>query len=275
MITDVKSITVELNNLDKIDPPDFVPSSMCYETVTGSVAYGVANEKSDLDVKGFCVPPREVVFPHLRGEIPMFGSQKQRFGQFQAHGLEWRGEDLDLTIHSIVRFFDLCMDNNPNHIETLFTPEDCIIKTGPVAQMVRDNRRMFLNKKSYHAFKGFAWSQISKLKKRDRSEDRLRKYGYHAVRLLDEAEGILSDRMLSIDDNVDKLTAVREGEWSLDEVESYFDDKMKQLETLYDESDALPWGPPEEDLRELLLNCLEEVWGDLRECLPREDRLDS
>src|SRR5260370_17776718 len=50
-------------------PPAFLPDNVHYETIMGSVAYGVSADTSDLDVYGFCIPPKVELFPHLRGKI--------------------------------------------------------------------------------------------------------------------------------------------------------------------------------------------------------------
>ena len=55
----------------------------------GSMAYGVSSDSSDMDVYGFCVPEKETVFPHLRGEIPGFGTPQPRFEQWQEHHMTW------------------------------------------------------------------------------------------------------------------------------------------------------------------------------------------
>ena len=80
-----------LDNLYKqklIHPPKWLLSNCAYLTVMGSQAYGVSSDDSDLDVYGFCVPPKDLVFPHLAGEIPGFGQQIQRFDQWQEHKVQ-------------------------------------------------------------------------------------------------------------------------------------------------------------------------------------------
>jgi hypothetical protein len=73
--------------LDKglIQPPKFIPTNTHYLTIMGSVAYGVSSDTSDMDIYGWCIPPKEEVFPHLAGHIEGFGRQKQRFNQWQQH----------------------------------------------------------------------------------------------------------------------------------------------------------------------------------------------
>ena len=68
-----------------IKPPRWLPGGVQYETIMGSVAYGVSSDTSDLDVYGWAIPPRDDVFPHLRGEIPGFGTPKPQFQQYQEH----------------------------------------------------------------------------------------------------------------------------------------------------------------------------------------------
>src|SRR6476659_713143 len=90
-----------------VKPPRWLPGNVQYETIMGSVAYGVSSDTSDEDVYGFCLPPKDQVFPHLAGEIPGFGRQIERFEQFQEHhimdadALGGAGRKYDLTIYSI------------------------------------------------------------------------------------------------------------------------------------------------------------------------------
>src|SRR4029453_6288169 len=69
----------------KLSPPGWMADNLCYETMMGSVAYGVSSDTSDMDVYGICLPPKDMVFPHLAGEILGFGSQIKRFESWQQH----------------------------------------------------------------------------------------------------------------------------------------------------------------------------------------------
>lgn len=104
-----------------------------YITITGSISYGINTDDSDFDTVGFCIPPKEMIFPHLAGEIPGFGRQLQRFDVWEHHhcfdadALGGRGRTYDFNVYSIVKFFQLAMDNNPNMIDVLFTPRECVL----------------------------------------------------------------------------------------------------------------------------------------------------
>ena len=153
-----------------IKPPKFMPDNMHYEAMTGSIAYGCSSDVSDMDIVGFCIPPKEDVFPHLKGEIPGFGRQIQRFEQFQKHHVQHNKREYDFTIYSIVKFFQLCMENNPNMIDVLFVPRRCVLYSSRIGEIVRENRKLFLHKGSYHKFKGYAYSQLHKMTNKETPE---------------------------------------------------------------------------------------------------------
>lgn len=160
------TILKELKHLNLIQPPDFVVSQIQYEVITGSVAYGVSGDVSDMDIYGFCIPHKEIIFPHLGGEIQGFGKHSTRFEQYQAHHIynPSNKRNYDVTIFSIIKFFQLCMDNNPNMIDSLFVPQRCVLYCSQLGEHVRANRKRFLHAGAYHKFKGYAYSQKNKLK---------------------------------------------------------------------------------------------------------------
>ena len=52
-----------------ISPPKWIESSLIYEAITGSVAYGISQTGSDEDIYGICIPSKSIVFPHTNGFI--------------------------------------------------------------------------------------------------------------------------------------------------------------------------------------------------------------
>jgi len=238
-----------------------------------------------MDVYGFCIPPKEMVFPHLTGEIEGFGRQKKRFEQYQQHhikddtAMSGKGRDYDVSIYNIVKYFNLCMENNPNMIDSLFVPHECVLHITKVGNMVRENRKLFLHKGSWHKFKGYAYSQLHKMRGRQVEGKRVAlreefgfdvKFAYHVVRLLDEAEQILVHGDIDLRRNKEQLKAIRKGEVSEDDIRKWAADKEVQLEKAYAES-KLPYGPDEAKIQQLLENCLEEHYGSLDACVVHQD----
>lgn len=281
------STVQRLTKLGLIKPPSFLPSNVMYETIMGSVAYGVSSDTSDMDVYGFCIPSKELIFPHLAGEIEGFGRQKKRFEQYQQHHIidesemGGKGREYDLSIYNIVKYFSLCMENNPNMIDSLWTPQECVLHITKVGNMVRDNRRMFLHKGSWHKFRGYAYSQLHKMagKRPEAGSKRQKlreeygfdvKFAYHVVRLLDEAEQILANGDIDLRRNREQLKAIRRGEMSEQEIREWATAKEKNLEEMYHNS-KLPHSPDEKKIKKLLLECLEEHYGSLENCLVQPD----
>ncbi len=283
------SIVQKLDKEKRISPPKWLPNAVAYETLMGSVAYGVSSDMSDMDVYGFCLPPKEQIFPHLSGEIPGFGRQVQRFEQFQQHHIKdepaeatvaretGKGREVDITIFSIVKYFQLAMENNPNVLDSLFTPANCVLHVTAIGNMVRERRRDFLHKGAWHKFKGYSYSQLHKMDIKNPQEGSKRyedikkhkmdaKFAYHVVRLLDEAEQILTLGDIDLQRDRERLKAIRRGEWTAEQVREFFTQKEKALEQAYAES-KLPHSPDEAKIKQLLLNCLEAHYGSLSEAV--------
>lgn len=279
------SVTNKLIEKDLIKPPRFLKDSVHYETYMGSHAYGVNKKDSDFDVYGFCIPPKNVIFPHLDGFISGFDKGNNRFDQFQAHHVQWvdKKKEYDITIYNIVRYFRLCADGNPNMIDSLFTPPTCVVSMSRLGNMVKENRKLFLSKKCFHTFKGYAYAQMSKIrggtnKSNPNRAESIEKYGYdvkfayHLVRLLNECEQILTEGDLDLLRCREQLKSIRRGEWSLAEVEEYFNHKEKILEKLGAESDAVPHLVREDEIKQLLMNVLEEHYESLDGCVAQPNK---
>jgi predicted nucleotidyltransferase len=272
-----ESLIARLERSKAIHPPKWLTTNTCYLTEMGSHAYGTNTESSDLDVYGFCIPPKDLIFPHLQGEIPGFGRQTQRFEQWQQHGIkdtDGKDREYDFQVFSIVKYFQLCMENNPNMLDSLFTARECVLHSTPVAELVRLRRRLFLHKGAKHKFMGYAYSQLHKigLKKPQEGSKRvelIQKYGYdvkyatHLVRLVLQCEQLLTEGDMDLRRNNELLKAVRRGEWTEQRVRDWFAEKEPHMERLYEACTTLPHTPPEDKLRDLLLNCLEHHYGSL------------
>lgn len=263
----------------KKDAPKWLKDNVHYEVIMGSHAYGVHTKDSDKDIYGFCMPPKQYIFPHqIGGHIEGFGKRPQSFDQFTKCY-----DDVDFTIFGIVKYFDLCLNNNPNVIDSLFVPDSCICHMTKIGQMVRDNRKKFLCSKAWHTYKGYAYSQLRKLKNKDpnsgKRKELIEKYGfdtkfaYHIVRLIDYAEQILQFGDIDLQRDSERWKSIRAGEWTLNQIEEHFYSKEKSLQTLY-ENTKIPHDIQEVEIKELLLNCLEQHYGSLDSIIPRSNKSD-
>ena len=268
----------DLEKQGHIHPPKFLADNTHLIVVSGSMAYGVGDPKtSDSDCYGFCLPPKDVVFPHTAGYIAGFGTQPPAMEVWTEHGKidDRTGKEYDFSIYNIVKYFDLLLGNNPNMVDSLFVPERCVIHATKIGQRVRESRHMFLHKGSYHRFKGYAYAQLKKLRGKQQSDNPKRqatidahgfdtKHAFHIVRLALECEDILETGDLHLDQNAVVLAAIRNGEWTLERLEQWFQDKEISLEKAYSNS-TLRAKADEEAIKTLLIECLEMHYGSLGE----------
>ncbi len=114
---------------------------LLFKCISGSQAYGLALPHSDTDIKGVYVLP------------------KQEF-----YGLNYtdqvNNESNDIMYYEIRKFIDLLLKNNPNILELLSTPDDCILHKHPAMDWVKPE--MFLSKLCSQTFGQYAYAQIKK-----------------------------------------------------------------------------------------------------------------
>ena len=165
-----------------------------------------------------------------------------------------RGRTYDLTIYGIVKFFNLAMHNNPNIIDSLFTPVNCVLHSTRVGDIVRENRKLFLHKGAWSKFKNYAYAQLHKLSTKVPQGKRAElvvehgydtKFAYHVVRLILEVEQILVEGDIDLQRNNEQLKAIRRGEWTETYLREWFSQKQTDLERVYSESKLRP-APDEE-----------------------------
>lgn len=98
------------------------------------------------------------------------------------------------------------------------------------------------------------------------------KFAYHIVRLLNEVEQILTEHDLDLERNREQLKSIRRGDWTLPQIEEYFQKKELELEGLYTSS-TLRHSPDEEGIKKLLIECLEMHYGNLESCIIEPDKV--
>lgn len=255
----------------KLDPS--IREGIIYETLMGSIVYGVSQDNSDLDIYSVAIPPKKDVFPHLDGYVHGFGKEPKVFDVFQQHHIQKDKQVFDINIFSIIKYFNLVLQGNPNMTDSLWSPGNYVTHITSVGEIMRGRRNLFLSKECYRRFKGYAYSQYKKIntKTHDNSPRRLEsiqkygydvKYGYHLVRLLLECEEILMHQTLTLNKNIEILSSIRRGEWTKERLFNWFQSKETVLEELYIKSD-LRVKPDFEDVKSLLMECLEAYYGSI------------
>ena len=261
---------------DLTTAPDFIKSDTQFLCKMGSHAYGINGPSSDIDIYGFCVPPIEYLLPHTAGHIEGFGRQQNNFEQFQVDHIE---ELYDVSIYNITKFLHLCMDNNPNMIDCLFVPDDCILYKSEIADLILKNKKLFLHKGCYFRFMGYAESQWKKIRNKNPVGKRKivvdtygfdLKYASHLYRLANECEQILRTGDLNLRQSQSQMLLIRKGKVSLTELEKWFNEKKLELKQLY-ETSTLQHSPDQKKIKDILIQCLEMKFGSLKQFTFKEE----
>lgn len=230
------------------------PQNIILEGVTGSVAYGLNTENSDVDIKGvYLLPTSEVL--SLR-----FNPQKTTKDHV----------DPDWVYHELGKFMRLVLSGNPTVSELLFLNE--YTKMTPIGELLIENRNLFLSTRAVmDAYRGYAKSQALRLNNRTEQgldgfasslKNRFAKHTRHCFRLLLQARQLLETGTLQV-----KVTP-EEREWLFkmgeENVETVIDTFLEMDSKFEDIKSVLPDEPNWEKLDELLLqirseNLMEEI----------------
>jgi actin-related protein len=92
------------------------------------------------------------------------------------------------------------------------------------------------------------------------------KFLYHVVRLLYEAEMIMNEGDIDLQRHREHLKSIRRAEVTEEEIRQWASEKEKGLEKGYNDS-KLQNTPDEAAIKQLLLNCFEEHYGNLENCV--------
>jgi hypothetical protein len=112
-----------------------------FEAIAGSKAFGLDTATSDTDIKGVFYLPKDLFY-----------------------GLEYipqiSNETNDIVYYELGRFIELLNKNNPNILELLASPDECILYKHPIMERIKIE--YFLSKLCKETFAGYAGTQIKK-----------------------------------------------------------------------------------------------------------------
>ena len=142
---------------------NWLQENLIYLTKAGSQAYGLANEMSDLDIKGIVIPP-PMIEHHLYNRF----DQAENDPTINFMGDEFKNPlnpKIESTVYSLRKFFLLAAEVNPNIIELLFTDPKHYIMMTPTMKRLIENRESFLSNKAKFTFSGYSVAQAKKIER--------------------------------------------------------------------------------------------------------------
>jgi predicted nucleotidyltransferase len=114
---------------------------LIFEAIVGSRAYGLNTETSDTDIRGVYVLPKELFYS--LDYYPQVSNESN-----------------DIVYYELRRFIELLAKNNPNILEMLNLPNECIFTKHEIMNRVKPE--LFLSKLCEQTFANYAFTQIKK-----------------------------------------------------------------------------------------------------------------
>jgi len=130
---------VTLDSLLAHDTP-----ALLFECVSGSHAYGTHTPESDRDLRG------------------VFALSSRAYLGLNAPSSQVADERNDIVYYSLRRTVELLANANPNVLELLFMPADCVRASSPEMHALIAQRHLFISRQCVQTHLGYAISQIKK-----------------------------------------------------------------------------------------------------------------
>jgi len=207
---------------------------VAYRCIVGSKAYGLDTEASDVDRRGFYLPPADL--------------------QWSLAGVPEQLEtDHEEVYWELEKFLRLALKANPNVLECLFAP--IVEHAAPVAQELLAMRGIFLSRQAHRTYNAYVLSQFKKLEQDLRNHGEVRwKHVMHLIRLLLSGVTVLRDGFvpLRVDEYRDRLLAIRNGQVPWNEVEEWRLALHRELDAAL-AATKLPENPDYERANEFLI----------------------
>lgn len=223
----------------------------------GSISHGTfvpssnPNSIDDIDVLGVYINP----LSHY-----LANGQKETYDFFED---QW-----DVVLYEFKKMVHLLANSNPNVLNLLWTREQDFLKKDPLGQQLLDNKQLFVSKKAYYTFMGYAQSQLHKMTSGTfegymgaKRKTLVEKFGYdcknasHLIRLLTMgAEFLKSGEMQVYRLDADHFIQIKSGAFTLDQVKQKAEDLFKVIENAYATSKL-----PEEVDREKINNLMVDI----------------
>ena len=251
--------------LDALQHHNDLDDNLILHTYRGSVAHGmyIRELSDDKDTMGIVVPD-EKYFLGLRNYL---GQKNTKEMSFKQNSVTW-----DCVFYEIQKAVSLLSAGNPNIISMLFVKPNYIIKITPAGQLLLSHRALFISKKLYKSFAGYAYSQLKRMNVKQTGHRGAKrsalyeKHGYdpinasHLIRLLRMGIELLSTGELIVErPDAPQLIEIKQGAWKLEQVESEADKLFARVEEALINSD-LPNDVDKDRINDLCIDIVKTAW---------------
>lgn len=225
------------------------------------------NSIDDIDLMSVYIAPVEYYIGLGDDNFTFNGKTERYSGAIERFIGPW-----DTVSYEFRKFVKLLLNSNPNVLSLLWINDEHYINSDLCfyGKMLLNHRDIFVSKKAYHAFTGYAYAQLKKMSSFTKQgymgakrKALVRKYGYdtknagHLIRLLQMGIEYLQTGELTIFrvDDAEILKEIKTGKWSLERVKKEAEKLFKAAEIAFATS-TLPELPDYDKAEELVTTIL-------------------
>jgi len=214
--------------------PDLADVQVLMLSLSGSRAYGLDHEQSDVDIRG-------LYLAELRQLLGLSAFRPQKSISV--------GPADDCQLYELGRFAQLAIGSNPTAIELFWTP---LLRESEQWRTLRDNRHLFLSQKLINSHIGFAHSAMKQVRQIDAGAEppnaasKRKKAARTAARVLCQAASLLSTQEMDI-----RYSHGITGEEPLDEIARQIVELVTKVEAI---DTKLPLAPNLQAVNDLIID---------------------
>lgn len=259
-----------MSHLDRISEKHPALSEWCIlHAWRGSIAHGMYEPPQnplsidDKDTIALCVPPIDYYYG-----LKEFGSK----GTKEIKEGEW-----DIVAYEIRKAMRMLAQGNPNILSLLWLPKSGYITKTPSAEILLENRDIFVARHVYKSFVGYAKGQMHRMTHGAhegymgaKRKELVARFGYdtknaaHLIRLLRMGVEFLKTGDLRVDRggfDATELLDIKHGHWTLERIQDEARYLFVRAEDAYDRC-SFPESPDAERINKLCVEIVEQVRSD-------------
>ena len=146
-------MNIKLKNLSSEEITDLLPDNLLFLAYRGSIAHGMYIPGSNPD----SIDDKDLIGAFIGPDTYYLGIDNIKVTRERFY------KEYDCVFYEIKKLISLLLNGNPNVLGVLWTSQQYMIYESEFFKQLKANRELFFSKKIYHAFIGYAKSQLKRM----------------------------------------------------------------------------------------------------------------